>query len=57
MKEWFKMLFHCHIYEVYKEQQIIDRNGDAVGQVIVLKCKICGKLINHYYYFSSTYLR
>jgi len=51
------MLFHVHLYEVYTEQDITDRKGEVIGKVIVSRCKICGKCDNHYYYFSSSYLK
>ena len=43
-----KCAFGLHKYEVYKEHEIKDYNGDTIMQVIVNRCSNCGKLHANY---------
>lgn len=55
MKEWFKMLFHVHQYDVYKEENIVNKTDEIVGKIIISRCKICGKIHIDNYYIDSRY--
>lgn len=37
-------LFSIHNYEVYKEIELRDYRDNAIGLVIISKCKDCGKI-------------
>lgn len=36
--------FGLHIYEVYKEEDFLDKKENVIGKVITSRCNICGKI-------------
>lgn len=33
-----------HTYEIYKEEDFLDKKGNIIGKTIVSRCNICGKI-------------
>lgn len=33
-----------HKYEVYKEEELTDIRKDVIGNVIISRCSVCGKI-------------
>lgn len=59
MKVPTKCLFGFHNYEVYKEEDMTDKDGNKVGHVIINRCKHCGhiKVINVFTVVGAEYRR
>lgn len=48
-------LFGIHNYEVYKEIELHDYRNNAIGIVIISKCKDCGKIYETKVYNTINY--
>ena len=40
---WCKFL-NLHKYEILREESILNRHGDFIGTMFILKCSNCGKI-------------
>lgn len=40
----FKCKLGLHKYEVYKEEILSDVRGNIVGNIIISRCSVCGKI-------------
>lgn len=49
--------FNLHKYEVMKEETLLNRHGDIIGTVIILKCSNCGKVTSKTIYTEEGYGR
>lgn len=36
--------FGLHVYEVFKENDLVDKKENVIGKVITSRCTICGKI-------------
>lgn len=48
-------LFGLHKYEITKEEHLVDAKGHIIGNIIITKCSICGKIKHNKIYLEHGY--
>ena len=44
ISKFIKLIVDLHEYEIISKEKIIDKNGNTIGAIYILRCKRCGKL-------------
>ena len=47
--------FGLHKYEITKEEHLVDAKGHTIGNIIITKCSICGKIKHNKIYLEHGY--
>lgn len=49
--------FGLHKYEIFREEDLLDRKSNVIGQVVISRCIICGKIKTDNIYIEEGYGR